>query len=260
MTMSFMWIRKWTLCLAILNCFLIHTSSQAEQLNCPDRYALLIFQQDSSSPLKMTPLLRTEAGFSIDLSENTSGNSEIFDVLLEIPSAHLIDSLVQTLAVNLDPNEIIKKIKDHLAKNPLKPISLKEVGPAVMRERTNSSAIDHGPNCWNAALSWYFPKTVQEYTPPETMESALKTRFKKLTPEAPLNYGDLIAFRRSHFGSDYLLHTAVYLGGGLVWHKGSSSKNQPYVFSTLRNLLQNYKDTLSQGGVYQEVYRLTRQP
>lgn len=254
--MSLLWIQRGVFWPLIFIYFLMNGVSQAETPSCAERYALLNYQQDAAAPLKLTPLLRTEAGFLIDLSEYAPGDSQIFDVLLEIPTHFAFDHLVKTLAISQDPNEITKTLKTHLAQNPGKPISLKEVGPAVMREKTNSSSVEDGPNCWNATLAWYFPNTPQEYTKPEEIETLLQTRFQKLPPKAQLKYGDLIALRRTHYGSDYILHTAVYLGGGIAWHKASSSKKEPYVFSTLKNILQNYEQTLSQGGVYHTIYRL----
>lgn len=245
--------------------------AQWQPASCIIKHANLIYKGDEPpAPIKLTPIIRTVDGVSAELTLLSPGESEVLDVVFDLPKKthqqtaqqdeelHQIAKYLTIASTSIETAEILQKLKLHQKQFPELPISIRKLGPPVMQEKTNTYCAYAGPNCWNAALTWFFPKTTPEYTSPEVMESNLQVRFHVISTNDSIRYGDLIAIRQSIFGSDYLLHTAIYLGNGLVWHKGGAHPEYPYVFSTLKNMFRDYENKINRGGVYHETYRLNQ--
>jgi|GEM_PF-6298445 len=230
---------------------------------CAINQANLIYKGDEPpAPIELIPIIRTIHGVSAEMTILEPGHSEILDVVFNLPkntaSGQELNQIAKYLAGNFSAVEIFQKLKQHQNQHPESPISLKEIGPPVMREKTNTYCNYSGPNCWNATLLWFFPQTATRYTSPAEMESTLNSEFHLISRDDQIRYGDVITIRQSIFGNDLILHTAVYLGNGLVWHKGGARAKYPYVFSTLKNMFRDYEALMIRGGVYHETYRLNQ--
>lgn len=238
--------------LALVSLFTWVHPLYATTSGCDSRQLEKVFLSRNFSSVLLTPIYKkTEPNLP------TPESSDITDVLLQVPtSPKAIQQLAQSLAITPELQNKIGEIESLLSQNAGHSLSLKEVSPTIVREKTNTSTGTSGPNCWNATLGWFFSNTPIQYTTPEAMESILNSRFRLLQFGEPPAYGDMIALRQSFHGQIYLLHTAIYLGNHLLWHKSGSSGSSPYVFSTLENMLHDYALNLSRGGFYHELYRI----
>lgn len=94
-----------------------------------------------------------------------------------------------------------------------------------------------GPNCWNATLlALRFSKNV-EYTECRYMEHWLANRTVGISRLYKRKIGDILVIRAL---DKELLHTAVYVGDGLYWHKAGYNGKVGYERASLSRILNMY--------------------
>ena len=92
-----------------------------------------------------------------------------------------------------------------------------------------------GPNCHNATMIWHGLITELREVKSHELISILKKKFRKVkTP----HFGDLIVLR---FGEkDAILHSAIHLGDGYIWHKPGYLKNELWETNSFEKMYQEY--------------------
>ncbi len=108
----------------------------------------------------------------------------------------------------------------------------KEVGvwnklPKRVRDIVGVLADESGPNCWNATQIFHDESVEQRYTDESEMLMWLQENTTEIS-EDDIQFGDILVMHGHPIFGDELVHTAVYLGNGLYFHKGGFDKNKPY--------------------------------
>lgn len=72
-----------------------------------------------------------------------------------------------------------------------------------------------GPNCWNATILFFNPEAEVGYTSPEQMVEWLNNN----TTEDQYKFCAVGSILALYNEADELIHTAVYVSPGILWHK-----------------------------------------
>lgn len=72
-----------------------------------------------------------------------------------------------------------------------------------------------GPNCWNATILFFEPTEEARYTSPEEMTEWLNSN-TAIDEYKFCAVGSILALYNN---KDLLIHTAVYVSPGILWHK-----------------------------------------
>lgn len=96
-----------------------------------------------------------------------------------------------------------------------------------------NGGIQRGPNCWNATILYFDPNATVKYVPPQEMNEWLQAN---TTPDQFKFQatGSILAL----YTEDVLIHTAVYVAPGILWHKRGCGG--PWEFVTEKQLRQIY--------------------
>lgn len=133
--------------------------------------------------------------------------------------------------------------------------------PLAAVSLTNSHGLGE-ENCFNAALLWQDPQFTPSFVSTMDMEIWLRRSFNEVPAGAELRFGDVLAIfapgsraAAEHLvPSDYALHhAAIIVSPGLVWHKPSSNKADPYTFEETEQVVAWYAQAKSR--VLVKVYR-----
>lgn len=89
-------------------------------------------------------------------------------------------------------------------------------------------------NCWGTTLYILGETDYLDWVYSEDMIDFLESKTNNISNE-DLQIGDILAL----YSEDYLIHTAVYLGKGLYFHKMGASNSE---FTQLENILNTYPE------------------
>ena len=141
----------------------------------------------------------------------------------------LVDFLTSYFEVN---RELVQEV---LRTNKLKIIgdgwqSIHKLLPLFMQRRAGKFACAEGINCWNTALRYYHKAFIPFYTPRWLALQKLKSDFNPIDiSRDKIRFGDLLVFWDQY--TNELLHFAIFVGGSLVFQKGSLDRRSPYEIS-----------------------------
>lgn len=109
---------------------------------------------------------------------------------------------------------------------------------------------EHGPNCWNATMLYFHTDEIVRYVPPNEMNEWLSKNttddyFKTCAPGTilALYCQDYICEdedRPINSNDEGLVHTAVWVAPGLLWHKYGCGG--PWEFITEKQLRKAYPE------------------
>lgn len=115
------------------------------------------------------------------------------------------------------------------------PIEFSIVGlPTNVIQLTNTKS--SGPNCWNATMLFFEPNQSIRYVPPEEMVDWLEHNTRQ-DPYKMCAVGSIIAL----YEDDALIHTAVFVAPGILWHKRGVRGHWEYI--TEKQLRSIYYET-----------------
>ena len=134
----------------------------------------------------------------------------------------------------------LKKVSDLLA-----PFARQRVGTIgenykKVLDDDGSDYKDVGPNCWNTTLRLHFDGIKEEFTDKKTIDKYLSENFVELQQGDHLEFGDVIVYYLLFEDEMILAHTAFYVGGEFVFHKGGLNKDWPYAFEQFDSTLKYY--------------------
>jgi hypothetical protein len=172
----------------------------------------------------------------------SSSETRLTDVMLTLDPNDDLEKMAKILSQGKPHQHILATLETH-AKNG-EPLPLRTVLPQFPKKMTNTHSKCDGPNCFNAVLNWYDPKTGLKLTKDYELVAALSdpTRFKKIQPGEELRLGDImvISTRIKFANRKNIQHAAVYLDDDLVWHKASSRSQDPWTFESLESAISSY--------------------
>jgi hypothetical protein len=94
--------------------------------------------------------------------------------------------------------------------------------PAWAQKKVDTQNNYSGPNCWNTTIKWFNNKRPLQYTSPEIIERWLRTSTVFTTK---LGFETIIVY----YDEDHnIIHTAIHIGAGLVFHKRGYSLFEPW--------------------------------
>lgn len=121
---------------------------------------------------------------------------------------------------------------------------LLKITPSVLPNNVSKLTGNHkeGPNCWNATMLFFNPKEEIRFVPPTEMiewleENTVKDDMKLCKP------GTIIVLYNEdcQHTVDGLIHTAVYVAPGVLWHK--RGMGGPWELVTEKELRAIYFET-----------------
>lgn len=150
-----------------------------------------------------------------------------------------------------------------------KPLSLKKLLPEYVTESLGTTC--NGPNCFNAVVN--FEKTrlglaVKNVTSGDAELVVALDAHTLVDANAPRRPGDAVLFWHRAMSKSgetdlswqqnlsaevakdwtqrdvFLHHAAVYVGGGLYFHKGAKGERFPWVFVNAENLQADYQNAI----------------
>lgn len=174
---------------------------------------------------------------------------------LVLSSRDDLELVAEVIAQGRNPAKVLKQLKK-LTKKTAQAISLKDIAPDMVQVLTNKTAECDGPNCWNATLNWYAPKIGVRYIGRNKMERRLHAYFEPISELSDLRFGDTISIRHN----TVLVHTMIYLGSGIVWHKASAIAVTPWTFEMLEDALGYYQKSYPRGWLAVDFFRWKGRP
>lgn len=121
---------------------------------------------------------------------------------------------------------------------------LLSISPSVLPSNISklTGHIEEGPNCWNATILYFNPKEKVRFISPEEMiewlnNNTVQDEMKLCRP------GTILALYNDdcEHTVDGLIHTAVYVAPGVLWHKRGMGGR--WEFITEKELRQIYFET-----------------
>jgi hypothetical protein len=87
-----------------------------------------------------------------------------------------------------------------------------------------------GPNCFHAALLWYFPELTPSMMSPSEFEARLKNEFVSIEPEAVAPGDLMVIYAPDATGQLAPKHATVMAVSDILWHKAGLTQKAPYEF------------------------------
>jgi hypothetical protein len=168
---------------------------------------------------------------------------DISDVSQDARSAAL---LAEGLGNELKVSQIKEQIQKFRARN-YKKVSLVEFLPEFVKKEIGQVLDCDGPNCYNTAMRFHQIEKERFETYDYEVVQKIQNKYKALTPDTELKFGDLIVFWLGDGEKGFqgnIRHTAIYIGQGIVLHKASTAKGDPVTFEELQGVMEYYR-TLS---------------
>jgi hypothetical protein len=131
-------------------------------------------------------------------------------------------------------------------------IPLIDILPEFIRERVNTFAECHGPNCVNVGKNLLFgpPFELAHDLGDPAFFQDIQLVADKLGPDEKLKPGDVLFYRKPDLAD--VKHVSVVVAPGIVFTKNGLHKGSPYLFQTKKtNEALYFKD----GSFQLEVYR-----
>lgn len=119
-------------------------------------------------------------------------------------------------------------------------IPLERLLPDFVCERVGTCSPDSGPNCFNATLLFHNCTKETVCTGSEELLRVLKKEFTPVESGETLQPGDVLVIYKSDDGKT-IQHSAVYVGGDVFFHKGSTDKADPYTFEPFESVVSFYR-------------------
>ena len=107
--------------------------------------------------------------------------------------------------------------------------------PPVVAQLTGKE--DHGPNCWNATILFFNRERKPEYTCDREMSEWLD-RNTRVDEFNLCRVGTILVMGSDEYN---LLHTAVFIAPGLLWHKRGCGG--PWEIVTEKQIFKIYPET-----------------
>lgn len=149
-----------------------------------------------------------------------------------------VEQLAKLLSEALSRGKRLSRYKRELS--PLaqgKSIELVKLLPRFVRQHNNKYAATAGPNCWNATLSWHDATVGTKYTKAHELILALENNYETIAL-SELRLGDVVALWGDP--EDLIVHTATFIGNGVLWHKGGHGCHRPWTFVSFDEMVKDY--------------------
>ena len=151
--------------------------------------------------------------------------------------------LAEGMGKDLKTSGILEKIQKFRSRN-YKKVSLVEFLPEFVKKEMGHILDCDGPNCYNTAMRFHQIEKERLETYDYEVVQHIQNKYKALSPNAELKFGDLIVFWLGEGDKGYqgnIRHTAIYMGQGIVLHKSSTSKGDPVTFEDLQSVMDYYR-------------------
>lgn len=175
-------------------------------------------------PLNPTPYPRTSMN---------RGTAYFLDAKIGLTRPADVDSVVRYFQTVAEGPTLRSLAESRLKEG--KPILLSEILPSFVRE--NIGKFPEEGNCFNTTLNFHNPAVGVKHTSREEMRNQLTAHYRSLRRGETLSVGDVLIVTGRHG----IVHSAVYVGQDLFFHKATAFSSDPYGIESYREVMAYWK-------------------